>query len=180
MVKIKNHTSKIICSDSCFIVWYETLRCVASTGCWLESLTSMHECSLTVLSWHCFLTSRWSCVSIDIPVCPSHLKRLWGKTREQPNIFAAAYYSSYAHLDLDIVYFADVICWILMFWLERLPNSVFTYSKYRNANLPGLNMQFDIFSALFINTWSWLKLFCMTGLSCQTFGLYKRIHFEFG
>ena len=32
-----------------------------------------------------------------------------------------------------------------MFWLERLPNSVFTYSKYRNDNLPDLKMQLEVF-----------------------------------
>ena len=31
-----------------------------------------------------------------------------------------------------------------MFLLERPPNSVFTYSKYRNVNLPDCKMQFHV------------------------------------
>ena len=70
---------------------------------------------------------------------------------------------------ISTVFFAD-LCWFLMFWLKRPLKSVFTYSKYRNDNLPDLKMQLDAFPRLFMNAWSSLKFF--TWFSCQTCGLY--------
>ena len=72
----KNHISNLICSDSCFyrLVWNVEVCSIYS--CCLESLTSMCECKLTVVSWRCFLTSRRFYASIDIPLCPNRLMRL--------------------------------------------------------------------------------------------------------
>ena len=88
-VKIKNHTSKIICSKSGFyrLVWNVEVCSIYS--CWLEPLTSMRECKWTVLSWRCFLTLHRSCPSVDIPACWNSLTWRWAITLEQSNIFAA-------------------------------------------------------------------------------------------
>ena len=117
-------------------------------SCRLEPLTSIRECKLTDFVFACFLTSRRSCVWIDILVCPNRLTRPWALTGEQQNIFFARFTLgtvancqklSYAHFDVCVAlvqYLAAVICWFSMFWLERLLKCVFTYLKYRSDNLP--------------------------------------------
>ena len=43
-VKIKNHTSKILCSDSCYYRLVRNAEVCCIYSCWLKPLTSMHEC----------------------------------------------------------------------------------------------------------------------------------------
>ena len=77
MVKIKNHTSKIICSDSCLIIWYEC----SIYSCRLESLNDL---ALALMSYVALILciDRYTCL-----LKPFH--ELWVITREQPNTFAA-------------------------------------------------------------------------------------------
>ena len=61
---------------------------------------------------------------------------------DQPKAFLRLFWRTHS---ISKVYFTNVICWFSMFWLKRLPNSVFTYSKYHYDILPDLIMQFYIF-----------------------------------
>ena len=51
---------------------------------------------------------------------------------------------------------------------------MFTYSNYRNDNLPDLKMQFDVFLRFFIKPDQVWNFFAW--LSCQTCGIYLYMH----
>ena len=119
----KNHTSKIVCSNSYF---YHLVRNMEV--CSIQLLTRIAYVNVWV-SQRCFLTSPQSCASIYIPVCSKRLQRLWTITKEQPNNFAmlclgiAAILPKILHSiwcthSISTVYFTDIICWFLMFWLK--------------------------------------------------------------
>ena len=147
----------------------------------------MCKCKLMVLYWRCsyvpsiLCIHRYSCllklshetVSNNARtakyLCPLFYSWYGG---DLPKAFLRSFWGTHS---ISTVYLADVICWFLMFWLERLPNSVFTYSKYSNDNLPDLKMQFDVFQ-----NYSWTPNQVwdfFAWLSCQTCGLYIRILF---
>ena len=154
---IKNHVFQFLFLYC--LVWNVDMCSICS--CRIEPLTSMRECKINCLSWHCLLTSRRFCASIHIFICSNRLTWLWAIMREQPNIFAATFLGSFWRTSsISTVDFSDVICWFLMFWLKSLPNSTFTYSKYRHDNLPDLKMQFDVFFSA-NQVWFFLYVGCL-------------------
>ena len=156
---MKNHTSKIICSDSCFyrLVW--NIEVCSIYNCSLEPLTSMRECKLTVDRYPCLLKPSNEAMSNNARTAKNLCRVYYMYSCYDGDLPKAILRQFWRTRSISTVYFADVICWFSMFW------KVFTYSKFRNDNLPDLKC-----SLKFFQRYSWTPdqvwfFFCMVVLS---------------